>query len=130
MDMNDQQLQESLRERFEALPKVVQDAILSADVEKNMRNLAEQHKLHFDQWGSLEDEVMFTLLGMEPTEKLAENLQKQVNVSADVASALANDISHIVFEPIRAQLAASLEAQEAKAAQAPVPPPAPSSSRR
>ena len=49
-------------EQFKKLPKVVQDAILSADVEMHMRELADKHKLHFDQWSALENEVMFALL--------------------------------------------------------------------
>lgn len=115
-EMNEQQLQEKLSSRFKELPKVVQDAILSADVEAHMRELAEHHKLHFDQWTALENEVMFALLGFEPVENLAANIEKEVGTSHETALALAGDISHIVFEPVRAALEASL------AQQAPTPP--------
>lgn len=99
----------NIARRFKTLPKVVQDAILSADVEMHMRELADMHKLHFDQWSSLENEVMFALLGLEPIERLAENIGHEVGVPTETAHAIAQDISKVVFEPIRAQLEASLQ---------------------
>lgn len=102
--MDETQLNAQLAERFESLPKVVRDAILSADVEAHMRTLAEQHKLHLDQWSSLENEVMLTLLGFQRTEELAQNIKQHVDLDEATATALAADISKIVFEPIRAEL--------------------------
>ncbi len=113
----DIKLEENLKERFAKLPQVVQDAITSADVEKRMRKLADTHKLHLDQWQSLENEVMLSLLGIQPVEDLEKNIKSEVNVSADVAKALAGDISKIVFEPIRQELERQLEHPEAKAAE-------------
>ena len=116
--------------RLKELPKVVRDAILSADVEAHMRELADHHKLHFDQWTSLENEVMFTLLGFEPVQELPANIEREVGVPHDIAVALAEDISRIVFVPIRAALEQGLEAQgEAPAPASPTapgtPPPPP-----
>lgn len=104
----------ALRERFAKLPKVVQNAILSADIEKQLRALAENHKLHLDQWSSLEDEVMLTLLGIESIDNLETNLRNDVGVSAEEAASLAGDISRIVFEPIRQELERELSHPEAQ----------------
>ncbi len=112
----DTELEKALKERFDKLPKVLQDAITSADVEKRMRELADTHKLHIDQWQSLENEVMLTLLGIQPIEDLEKNLKSEVNVSGEVAASLAGDISKIVFEPIREELERELEHPAAKAA--------------
>src|SRR3990167_1319619 len=101
MESEEKELDHKLQERFAQLPKVVQDAITSADVEKQLRTLANTHKLHLDQWQNLENEVMLTLLGFVDPEKLQENIQKEVGVSAEIATELAADISRIVFEPIR-----------------------------
>ena len=105
-----------LQERFVQLPKVVQDAIRSADVEKRMRELAENNKLHLDQWQTLENEVMLALLGFQPTEDLAKNIESQVGVTPEVAKSLAGNISKTVFEPIREELERQLEHPEAKVA--------------
>ena len=111
MDENitEQETRDNIAQRFKTLPKVVQDAILSADVQEQMRELADAHKLHFDQWSILENEVMFALLGLEPIENLAGNIEHEVGVPSDVAQVLAQDISLKVFEPIRAELEASLQ---------------------
>jgi hypothetical protein len=104
----------ALQEAFVKLPKVVQDAILSADVEKQMRALAETHKLHVDQWSALENEVMLTLLGLQAITDLQTNLINEVGVPAEEAASLATDISKIVFDPIRQELERELEHPDAK----------------
>lgn len=110
-----QDLKSKIAERFKVLPKVVQDAILSADVEEHMRALADKHELHFDQWSSLENEVMLALLGLEPIDALATNIEHEVGVPTAVAQSIAEDISRIVFEPIRAQLETATAVDTAKA---------------
>ncbi len=105
-----------LKERFAQLPKVVQDAITSADTEKRLRELANTNKLHLDQWEILENEVMMTLFGVFPLDELQKNIQKHVGVSEEVANVLKENISKIVFEPIREELERRLEHPDAKAA--------------
>ena len=103
-----------MQERFKQLPKIVQEAITSADVEKELRALSEGHKLHIDQWDKLQMEVMLSLLGFQPVEKLAENIANNVGVDGKEAEALAADVSRIVFEPIRLELERGLGHPEAK----------------
>lgn len=105
----------TIQERFVRLPKVVQDAITSADIEAHLRELSTSHKLHLDQWQLLENEVMLTLLGFEQPENLASNIQKEVGISAEDAQSLAQDISTVVFEPIRQKLEQELEHPDAQA---------------
>ena len=105
---------ESVKERFKRLPKVVQDAIMSADVEKHLRELATNQKLHLDQWELLENQVMYTLLGMADSADLEKNIRENVGVPENIARELAVDISRIVFEPIRQELERNLEHPEAK----------------
>ncbi len=105
-----------IKERFKQLPKVVQDAITSADIEKHMRELANTHRLHLDQWETLENQVMLTLLGIEYSDDLEKNIKNEVGVDEATAKLLTEDISKIVFEPIRQELERQLEHPEAKAA--------------
>jgi hypothetical protein len=114
-DNNDKRFGDLIRERFAALPQVVQNAITSADVQKHLRSLAEKHKLHLDQWETLENEVHMTLLGIKPSDQLVDNIQSEVGVDNTVARSLAADISNEVFEPIRAELERQLDHPEAKA---------------
>jgi hypothetical protein len=109
-------IQEVLKERFVQLPKVVQNAITSEDNAKHLRELGEQHKLHIDQWEILENEVMMALFGVIPIENLESDIKKEVGVSDEIAKSLTENISKIVFEPIRQELERQLEHPEAKAA--------------
>lgn len=115
MDNQQEQFDAMLKERFALLPKVVQDAIVSADVEKHLRELAGTHKLHLDQWEKLENEVQLTLLGVNEAEELEQNIRREVGVPEDIARILASDIAHTVFEPIREELERQLEHPEAQA---------------
>lgn len=114
-DQDEKKLDEQFQQRFAELPKPVQDAITSADIEKRLRALSETHKLHLDQWQTLENEVMLALLGFSPMEELAENIRTEVGTDETTASALALDISKIVFEPVRQELERVLEHPAAKA---------------
>lgn len=105
-----------LKKRFAALPKVIQTAITSADVQKELRALANTNKLHIDQWQLLENNVMLTLLGLQPTGELAHHLKEDLDVSTEAAASLASDISRIVFQPIREELERELEHPDAKTA--------------
>lgn len=117
-ELSDAQLNQTLAERFKKLPRVVQNAITSADVQAHLRQLADTSKLHIDQWETLENDVMLTLLGFQEPEALADNLQKDLEVPEELAKSLAASVSSIVFEPIRAQLEKELGDQGAETAQA------------
>lgn len=119
----DPNIQTQLKERFSQLPEVVRNAITSADVEKALRSVSEKHKLHVDQWAKLENEVMLTLLGFQSAEEFPKNIQNEIGVTSEEAASLAEDISRIVFEPIREELERGLahpEAQEKKLSDAEV----------
>lgn len=106
-------LDEELHARFAELPKVVQEAITSAEVEQHLRTLATTHKLHLDQWQLLENQVILALLGALPVQELPERIAHSIGVDGELASAIAKDISNVVFEPIRQELERQLEHPEA-----------------
>ena len=109
MDTENAEVKAILEEHFKALPAPVQNAILSADVEKHLRELASKHKLHFDQWISLENEVMMALLGIQPVEKLGQNIAEEAEISPELGEQIADDAFEIVFEPIRKKLEQELD---------------------
>lgn len=111
-----QEILKTLNERFAQLPQVVQDAITSADVQKRLRALAETEKLHLDQWEELEHIVQMTLLGLESSEDLKKNIEKEVGVTPEIAATLAENVIKVVFEPIREELERQLEHPSAQQA--------------
>jgi hypothetical protein len=111
----DKEYEQMIGERMAELPQPVQDAINSADVAKRLRDLATKHQLHLDQWDMLENEVRMTLLGVKDSGDLAKNIKEEVGVSPETATALADDISRVIFEPIREELERQLEHPDAQA---------------
>lgn len=103
-----------IQERFKELPRVVQSAITSADIQKHLRELADVEKLHVDQWQLLENNVMLTLLGFQEVDGLAKNLHEDLDITEDQARKLAGEVSRIVFEPVREELERELEHPEAE----------------
>ena len=110
----DDKTQQQLKELFERLPKPIQRAITSVDIQKKLREAADNRKLHLDQWETVENEVLSTLFGLTPIEDLEKNIKTKVGVSAETAADLVGDISEIVFEPIREELERELGHPEAK----------------
>lgn len=111
----DQNLNDIIKEQYARLPKVVQQAIATTDIQKHLRGLSTTSSLHIDQWESLEHVVMLTLLGVHPIEELQQNIASDVEVSTEIAAELAQKINEMVFEPIREELERQLEHPDAQA---------------
>ncbi len=109
-----QKIADALNKRFAQLPKVVQDAINSSDLQKRLSALAEIEKLHLDQWEELEHIVQMTLFGLESSADLEKNIGKEVGVTPEIAKSLAKNVIKVVFEPIREELERQLEHPGAK----------------
>lgn len=110
----EQQLKELLQKRLAELPVAVQNAIKSVDVPTRLQTLSKTHQLHVDQWQILENEVMLTILGFQPADELAGNIQKQVGLPADIVQTLTDDIGRVIFNPIREELERELGHPQAK----------------
>ena len=108
-NMDDAQMKQAIKERYDALPHAVQKAITSTDVEKHLRSVAKKYQLHYDKWVSLENEVMMALLGVQPVEKLGENIAKEAGVSGEMGEQIADDAFDLIFEPIREELERELK---------------------
>jgi len=100
MDEQEQILQDA----FLALPQVLQEAITNADVQANMRKLAEVHKLHLDKWNILENDIMLALLGISDINELPENISTHINIPLEQAQQITNSVAEIVFDPIQDEL--------------------------
>ena len=110
----DTDIEKQISERFGQLPKVVQQAIVSADLEQKLRELSATQKLHIDQWEKLQKEVTFTLLGFQDPVELPEHIATSLEISIEEANVVAGSINEIIFEPIREELERELGHPAAK----------------
>lgn len=112
-------LQEKIRQRFDEIPRLVQEVIQSAETERYLRALTAANKLGADQYDPLENEVLLALLGFQPTERLADNIKNVLAVSDELADRLAADIARFIFDPLRQALARAADSAPTQAPSAP-----------
>lgn len=97
----DGDIAQQIEERLNTLPEAVRGAIISAELSKHVQELAKRHQLHLDQAGALENEVLLAMLGFYPQEEFTQKLRTNVQITADQAQALANDVNEEIFKPAR-----------------------------
>ncbi|MCE9643812.1 hypothetical protein K8Q93_00995 [Candidatus Parcubacteria bacterium] len=100
----DQETINILKENFDKLPKLVQDAILGADVSEAVQAIGKKRALLLDQVGNLETEVMLLLVGLADSEEFPDNLEKNLGVDSFVAQDIVTDVNELILEPIKARM--------------------------
>jgi hypothetical protein len=96
-------MDESIREiqkYIDNLIPVLKTAVLSPEWRKRVKEIGQKYTLTPDQISSLEYEVLFVLIGMEPEEDLVANIQKEVSVSSIIAEQISEDVSTRIFQYI------------------------------
>jgi len=96
--------QKIIQEQYKTLPKDVQKAILSVDLNKNLEEISRKHNLRIDQMTALENETLFIMLGLEHPSSYVTNLKKEASVDEETARAIAEEINIQIFRPIRESL--------------------------
>jgi len=92
---------EQIQNRFEQLPKEIQDAITSAEVHDSIISIARKNSLHIDQEGDLVDQVGLVMLGLSPSKDFVKNLSTNSGVDTATAVAIASDINSEIFGKIK-----------------------------
>ncbi len=110
MDVN---VKNTFKSQFERLPKELRDAVTATDLRAKLFTLTQKYHLHIDKAGTLENEVVLVLMGMELPSLFVGNIQRELELSPENANALAKDVNEQIFHPIHEQLINFLSKQEA-----------------
>jgi len=126
--MTDPEIQQLLKERFQTLPKIIQDVITSGDIKTELTAITSENHLHMDQAGGLQMAVMMILLGVEPMSDFVKVIEEESKVSHETANAIAERLNTKVFAPMREHLQALSEgmseaSETSEASEAPHAPP-------
>lgn len=105
------ELEADLKERFEKLPKDVQEAILSVDYEKTLKEITQRYRLHIDQGAKLETETTLVMLGLTSPKHFSKHLIFEARIDPKVAGFIADEVNDKIFRPIIVSLHETLMRQ-------------------
>ncbi len=100
----DEETKKEILERFEALPKDIQNVILSSDYPSKVATIAEKFLLSEEQQTNLSNEAMFVMIGLERPNSFVENVHKSLGIPTDKANLIATEVNQKVFLEIREAL--------------------------
>ena len=98
----DENVKKIIKERFEALPDGVKNAILSSDYENSIVEIGKKHNLNVDQMGTLEQETTLVMMGITKTKEFEIELGGQLKeVDRAKISQIIADVNEKIFLHIR-----------------------------
>lgn len=110
----DSRTTQTIEEQFQKLPSSVRKAITSGDIKEKFQKLVQVHKLHLDQWETIENLILLTILGIHPPQELPEKIVAESGLDSESASKLVEDVALLIFKPIREELERELGAPQAQ----------------
>jgi len=103
--MNDQiNIGDVIKKQFAQLPKEVQLAVTDTNLIQKTKDLSAKYSLRIDQLGSLQNEIIFVMIGLEPSSVFIENISNELKINKEQANLIANDANETIFKPIRIYL--------------------------
>ncbi|MCR4306851.1 MAG: hypothetical protein NUV42_02670 [Candidatus Yonathbacteria bacterium] len=95
---------QQLLEQFKKLPKDLQDAITSNDIDVALQEISKRSRLHIDQAGELADEVGLVLLGVVHPDDFLEDVLFRLKIDKKAAMEIVADVNEHVFKKVRESL--------------------------
>ncbi|MBP9715004.1 MAG: hypothetical protein KBD52_00740 [Candidatus Pacebacteria bacterium] len=113
--MDDQTIK-VLKERFEALPKSIQDMIMSTNYEETLLKIGQNNKLNVAQLAVLEKETTMVMMGLTDPEDFEEDLTRELGVSKELGFVIVAEINEEIFKDIRSLLKIMTTGEDAQPA--------------
>ena len=93
-------IEKILKERIENSPEAIRKLIASSELSAGIRQIAITNKLTAEQMRSLENEVLFVLVGIELYKDFKENIDKELGLSGDVSQNISDTIEREIFDKV------------------------------
>lgn len=90
-----------IKERFDALPKSIQDIIMSTNYEETLLGIGKQYQLNVEQLGILEKDTTMVMMGITPTKDFTNELIHELRVDETKGVQIVRDINEKIFSRIR-----------------------------
>lgn len=100
----DENLKKEIVARFDALPKDIQNVILSSDFPEKIKKVREKFGLSEEGEADLSNESTFVMIGLEHPNDFIENVRKALSLPPEKAKAVALEVNETIFKQIRESL--------------------------
>lgn len=101
-----------VKDRFKELPEKLQGALLKPSLRTSIGVVSDKHHLPSDKASALENEVVLTLLALEPLEQFDERIMAELLIPGSLAASITRDLSGLIFSEVEPELRQLSEAQE------------------
>lgn len=95
---------EIIDRKLDGAPDSVRNAVTSDAVAESLVSIGQEHNLHIDQIGILEEESLYVMLGITESGEFLKNLRDRIGLSSDDAAKIAQDVNDKVLLLIRSNL--------------------------
>lgn len=99
--MAQQYTEKELEEHYFRLPPELREALFSVENAQHIYNIGKKFGLNVEQIGMLAQESGYVVIGITHPENFATNLSKCLDIDLDKARAIATEVSHKIFYPLR-----------------------------
>ncbi len=100
----DEETKKIIKERFDALPKNIQDTILSTNYQEALIEFGKKYQLNVEQLGILERETTLVMMGLTSLKDFEVELTRELNIDKVKGNQIVNDINEKVFLKVRESL--------------------------
>ncbi len=90
-----------IKEKFDALPKSIQEIIISTHYQDTLIEIGKQYRLNVEQMGILERETTLVMMGLTPTKDFEKELTRELKVDNVKGFQVTKDINEKIFLKIR-----------------------------
>lgn len=97
----DEKTKKIIKERFDSLPKSIQEVILSSNYVNTLTEIGKQYQVNIEQLGILERETTLTMMGLTPTKDFENELGNELKIDKVKVSQVVKDINEKIFFRIR-----------------------------
>jgi len=95
---------EQLFEKYEKLPRDVQEAILDINTSGVLQTISKENNLTTEQLGALADETGLLMLGLTHPNNFISNLTQRLAIDKELTRKVAHQVNEQIFSKIRESL--------------------------
>lgn len=95
---------ETIKERLNALSPQLRNFVLDENWRREAEKIGKQFNLNEEKYASFENEIFLVLLCFEPKNDFLENIKRELEIDANMAQWIAEDIEKNIFSKVSSEI--------------------------